>query len=93
MNKDILTNYSVSADASTVSFNGKVLKEANIDLDDINYTLNFTIHIVNNLNQSFAYNMKLDVNLNDDNGGIYNGYVYKGKTTSGSEYRFFKELQ
>ena len=92
LNKDILTNYSVSADASTVSFNGKVLKEANINLDDINYTLNFTIHIVNNLNQSFAYNMKLDVNLNDDNGGIYNGYVYKGKTTSGNEYRFFREV-
>ena len=92
LNKDILANYSVSADASTVSFNGKVLKEANINLDDINYTLNFTIHIVNNLNQSFAYNMKLNVNLNDDNGGIYNGYVYKGKTTSGSEYRFFREV-
>ena len=92
LNNDILTNYSVSANSKTVSFNGKVLKEANINLDDINYTLNFTIHIVNKQNQKFAYNMKLDVNLNDDNGGIYNGYVYKGKTTSGDEYRFFKEL-
>lgn len=92
LNKDILTNYSVSEDSNTVSFNGKVLKEANINLADINYTLNFTIHIVNKLDQNFAYNMKLDVNLADDNGGIYNGYVYKGKTTSGSEYRFFREL-
>lgn len=92
LNKDILTNYSVSEASNTVSFNGKVLKEANINLADINYTLNFTIHIVNKLDQNFAYNMKLDVNLDDDNGGIYNGYVYKGKTTSGSEYRFFREL-
>lgn len=92
LNKDILTNYSVSEASNTVSFNGKVLKEANINLADINYTLNFTIHIVNKLDQNFAYNMKLDVNLADDNGGIYNGYVYKGKTTSGSEYRFFREL-
>lgn len=92
MNQDILSNYSVTDDSKTVSFNGKVLKEANIGLEDINYTLNFTIHIVNNLNQKFAYNMKLDVDLNDDNGGIYNGYVYKGKTTSGNEYRFFKEI-
>lgn len=92
LNKDIVTNYSVSDSSKSVSFNGKVLKEANVNLDDINYTLNFTIHIVNNLNQKFAYNMKLDVNLNDDNGGIYNGYTYKGKTTSGSEYRFFKEI-
>lgn len=91
LNKDILTNYSISSDSSTVSFNGKVLKEANISLDDINYTLNFTIHIVNNLNQKFSYNMKLDVNLDDNNGGIYNAYSYKGKTTTGSEYRFFRE--
>lgn len=92
LNQDILTNYAVSQDANTVSFNGKVLKEANVNLDDINYTLSFKIHIVNNLNQKFVYNMKLDVNLDDDNGGIYNGYVYKGKTVSGNEYQFFKEV-
>ncbi len=92
MNKDILTNYSVSKDSFSVSFNGKVLKEANINLEDINYTLTFKIHIVNNLNQKFAYNMKLDVNLNDNNGGIYNGYIFKGRNTSGNEYRFFKEI-
>lgn len=92
MNKDILTNYSVSQDANTVSFNGKVLQEANINLEDINYTLTFKIHIVNNSNQKFVYNMKLDINLNDNNGGIYNGYVYRGKTTTGNEYRFFKEI-
>lgn len=92
MNKDILTNYSVSEDANTVSFNGKVLQEANVNLDDINYTLSFKIHIVNNLNEKFVYNMNLDVDLNDSNGGIYNGYVYKGKTTTGSQYNFFKEV-
>ena len=89
MNKDLLTNYSVSSDSSTISFNGKVLQEANVNLEDINYTLNFTIHIVNNLNQKFAYNMKLDVDLD----GIYDGYTYKGKTTSGTEYQFFRELK
>ena len=92
LNKDILTNYSVSQDTSTVSFNGKVLKEANINIDDINYNLSFKIHIVNNLNQKFVYNMNLSVNLNDENGGIYNGYILKGKNTSGNKFRFFKEL-
>ena len=92
LNKNILTNYSVSNGSNTVSFNGKVLQEANINLEDINYTLNFNIHIVNNLNQKFVYHMKLDVNLDDGNGGIYNGYVFKGKNTAGNEYRFFKEI-
>ncbi len=79
MNKDILTNYSVSQDANMVSFNGKVLQEANIKLEDINYALTFKIHIVNNLNQKFVYQIKLNINLDDNNGGIYNGYVYRGK--------------
>ena len=92
MNKDILTNYSVSQDANMVSFNGKVLQEANIKLEDINYALTFKIHIVNNLNQKFVYEIKLNINLDDNNGGIYNGYVYRGKNTTGNEYRFFKEI-
>ncbi len=89
LNKDLLTNYSVSSDSNTISFNGKALQEAGVNLDDINYTLNFTIHIVNNLNQKFAYNMKLNVDLD----GIYDGYTYIGKNTSGTEYQFFKELK
>ena len=92
LNKDILTDYAVSPDANTISFNGKVLQEANVNLEDIAYTLTFKIHIVNNLNQKFVYNMKLDVDLDDENGGIYNGYVYRGKNTTGNEYRFFKEI-
>ncbi len=87
LNKDLLTKYAVSNESSTVSFNGKVLKEANISLDDINYNLKFTIHIVNNLNEKFSYNMNLDVNLD----GIYDGYTYRAKSTSGNEYRFFRE--
>ena len=92
LNKDLLTNYSVSDNVPTLSYNGKVLKEANIDLNDVNYTLTFKIHIINNSNQKFVYNMSLNVKLDDDNGGIYNGYVYRGKTTTGNEYRFFKEI-
>ena len=92
INKDIITNYSATKDSNTVSFNGKVLQEANINLDDISYNLGFRINIVNNLGQKFIYNMSLDVGLNDSNGGVYNGYTYKGKNTSGREYQFFKEM-
>ncbi len=92
LNKNILTDYSVSSDANSVSFNGKVLQEAGVSLDDINYTLSFTIHVVNNVGQKFAYNMKLDVNLDDENGGIFNGYTNTTNTTSGDEFKFFREL-
>lgn len=92
INKDILTNYAATQDSNTVSFNGKVLQEANVNLDDIGYNLSFRINIVNNLGQKFVYNMSFDVDLNDANGGVYNGYIYKGKNTSGREYQFFKEM-
>ena len=92
LNKDILTNYSATQEVNTVSFNGKVLQEANVNLNDISYILSFRINIINNLGEKFVYNMSLNVDLDDDNGGIYNGYVYKGINASGKEYQFFKEM-
>lgn len=92
LNKDIVTNYSVSSDASSVSFNGKVLQQAGVSLDDISCSLSFTIHIVTNAGKKFAYNMNVYLNLNDDNGGIYNGYTNSTKTVSGDEFKFFREL-
>ncbi len=92
LNKNILTDYSASSDANSVSFNGKVLQEAGVSLDDVNYSLSFTIHIVNNVGQKFAYNMKLDVNLGGDDGGIFNGYTNNTVTTSGDVFKFFREL-
>ena len=92
MNKDLLKNYSVSPDKKTVSFNGKVLQEANINLDDLKCSISFRINIINNLNQKFVHTMTIDLDLNDDNGGIYNGYIYKGKTLNGVENSFFKEI-
>lgn len=92
LNKDIVTDYSVSSDANSVSFNGKVLQEAGINLDDIGCSLSFTIHIVTNAGKKYAYNMNFDINLNDDNGGIFNGYVNTTNTTSGEEFNFFREL-
>ena len=58
LNKDLLTNYSVSDNTTSVSFNGKVLQEANVSLDDLKYTLKFRINIVTKANQKFTYNMK-----------------------------------
>lgn len=92
LNKDILTNYAATQESNTISFNGKVLQEANVNLNDISYVLSFRINIVNNLGEKFIYNMSLNVNLNDETSSIYNGYVYKGINASGKEYQFFKVL-
>lgn len=90
MNKDIVKNHSVSDGSNTISYNGKVLQEANVDLNDINYTISFNINIINNLNEKFINNVKLDVDLSGEDGGIYKGYVYDSTNVSGDEYNFFK---
>ncbi len=90
MNQDILTNYAASSDSNTISFNGKVLEEAGIDLNDINYTLNFTINIVNNLNEKFICPVRLNVDLSGNDGGIYKGYKYDNTSVAGYEYNFIK---
>ena len=93
MNEDIITNYAASSDSNTISFNGKVLQEAGINLADINYTLNLTIHIINNLNEEFICPLRLSVNLDADDGGIYKGYKYDNATVSGYEYNFIKVVK
>lgn len=90
MNQDIITNYAASSDSNTISFNGKVLQEAGINLNDINYTLNFTIHIINNLNEEFICPVRLKVDLSGDDGGIYKGEKNENISVSGYEYNFIK---
>ena len=93
MNQDIITNYAASSDSNTISFNGKVLQEAGINLNDINYTLNLTIHIVNNLNEEFICPVRLNVDLSGEDGGIYKGYKYDNTSVSGYEYNFIKVVK
>ena len=90
MNEDIITNYAASSDSNTISFNGKVLQEAGIDLNYVNYSLNFTIHIINNLNEEFICPVRLKIDLSGEDGGIYKGYEYDNTTVSGYEYNFIK---
>lgn len=89
LNSDIVQNYSISDTTNTVSYNAKILKEANVNLDDINNTLNFTIHIVNNSNQKFYCNMSIDLYLDDD--FLNNGYSFISLPISDGEYKFFRE--
>lgn len=92
MNKDIITNFAVSNKSEkSISFNGKILKEAGINLQDINYSLSFNVNIINHKNEHFICNVKLEVELNKDNGNAMDkGYLYENTSVSGSEYNFFK---
>ena len=86
INKDIVVNYSISDNSNVVSYNAKVLGNTNINLEDLNATLDFTIHIVNNAGHKLSCNMKLQITF--DNDFITNGYSYITIPLSGDEYQF-----
>lgn len=89
LNKDIITDYSISSDTNIVSYNAKVLREANINLGNINNTVSFTIHLVNNANHKFSCNVNLNIAL--DNDFAENGYSYIKIPVDGDEYRFLRD--
>lgn len=86
INKDVITNYSVSNNSNIVSYNAKILKNTNLNLQDINATLNFTIHIINNAGHKLTCDMKLNISFDED--FVNNGYSYITISLSGNEYKF-----
>jgi len=74
INKNILTNCEVT-DTGSISFDGSILKAANIDVKDLKTTLDFTIHLKNNFNEEFTANVSLDIDLEKENEAIYTGYM------------------
>lgn len=93
LNKGIVKNYSIHDDVNSVVFNGKILDQTGVNLEDICYNLKFDIHIKNYDDDLFVYHANLDVNLNTENKEILGGYLYETRnSTGGSESIFFKEV-
>ena len=93
INRDIVENFSVDDQVNSISFNGKLLAQAGVNLDEISYVLNFDIHIKNYDDDNFTYHATINVNLNDSDGTLNSGYLYESRnTTTGNEYDFFKEI-
>lgn len=93
INRDIVENFSVDDQVNSISFNGKLLAQAGVNLDETSYVLNFDIHIKNYDDDNFTYHATINVNLNDSDGTLNSGYLYESRnTTTGNEYDFFKEI-
>ena len=91
MNKNIVTGYSVSTQDTQITFDGKILQSVGINLDDINSTISFDIHIKNELNQNFVCNVWVNVPLKNESRSIYNGYMYGMENNLQEKYAFFKK--
>lgn len=90
INKNLIQGYAVSEQKNSVSFDGKMLKNVDIDFDDLNCKIKFQIHIVNNKNQEFVCPIVIDNDLNNGKKEIYQGYVLKVQNTYDEDYNFIQ---
>ena len=89
INDNIFKNYSVKKNSS-ISYDGRVLKDIDINLDDITPKISFTIHIKNNLDEEYICNFACKVNFENSAGSIYSGYFVEIVDDFMDKYKFFK---
>jgi hypothetical protein len=90
VNENIVENKNVSNTQEILSLDGSMLKYLNINLDNLNYRISFTINIENNLGEKFYCNVSQDIDLNSSEGGIYTGYIMQIRDLTEYDYKFRK---
>lgn len=90
INKNILTNCEVSEEIGTITFDGSILKSANVNLADLKTKISFTINITNNYNEKYKCDLEFEVDLETENEEIYSGYLIKMFNPEGVQYNFVK---
>lgn len=90
MNRNIVTGYAVSTQDTQIKFDGSILQSVGVNLEDITCTVNFDIHMKNNLDQNFTCGVGIDIPLKNENKSIYGGYMYGMQNELQNKYRFFK---
>ena len=90
INKNILTNCMIENVNGNIAFDGSILRNANIDLNSITGKIEFSIHIKNNQDEDFICNVDIENTFEDEENGIYSGYVMKIQNTEGEKYHFLK---
>ncbi len=89
INKNILTNCEVSSDNASIAFDGSILAAAGIDLESLDATITFSLHLINNYHEEYVCNIKIENDLTSEE-GIYSGYLMKIITPTENEYDFIK---
>lgn len=90
INKNLIKNGAIGNMNGKIVFDGSILKNANIDLESISGDISFTIHIRNNLDESFICNVNIENKFEDIENGIYSGYVMKIQNIEDDKYKFLK---
>lgn len=89
VNKDIKANAIIPNSGEALVFDGSLLSKTNIALNNIKTSISFNIHLTNNLDEKYVYNVSFDIPLEDDEHSIYEGNIKK-EITEFSNNKFLK---
>lgn len=91
INEEIVPNFVIRNTNSAVIFDGNLLLDATILLSNIEYSLSFSIHIINQLDEEYICSITIPIVLSDDSdiNSIYDG-SYQVVSTDLGENRFYK---
>jgi hypothetical protein len=90
INTEIVKHFKFTAENKVLALNGEILKSANVDLSKITPKISFEIHIVNNLNEEYSRKVYLDIDLENSEGTIENGYIILWNRYNKSDLGFIK---
>ena len=91
LNKNVKTNAEISNKDEKIDFNGKLLKLADVPIEDVAYRLSFKIHLKNSLEESFVYSVDLNLPMKEKKTSIYDGYIFKKMLNQNKTYYFLRD--
>lgn len=82
-------NFNVGMQSTSIEYNGKLLKTANVKLDKLSANLYFNINIVDVNHNSYTCRVHIPIDLSKNNYAIYNGELLENIDTK-NLYSFFR---
>lgn len=91
LNKNVLEHCTASNDG-TLALDGSILKNAGVNLEDLQTVISFKVHLKNNLNEEFICNVVIENDLGNGTETIYDGYLLKVLSSADlNNLKFFKK--
>ena len=87
-NTNIKSDYTITDTSSPITYDGSLLQKCNINLEDIQCTLSFDIHIINHLNEDFKTTVSIDIPLTSEDKTIFDGNLTIKQDTNYTFYRY-----
>ncbi len=75
INKNVFPNLVIRNTNSAITFDGSLLLDADVLISEIRYSISFSIHIINNLDEEYVCTLTIPIDLRDENDidTIYDG--------------------